>query len=185
MTAMGHVCQINISRGGVPKIPIPVATVNQLGIVGDGHRYRYHGGPHKSLLLIAAEFIDVLRAEGWPVFYGALGENLTTRGLSYRDWRPGQCYAAGGIILELTTPRTPCATIEVYWPGIGKRIFDKGVKSLDPSSAHWGESGFYASVLRPGTIHLNAPITLCDAARFAIGKGAHPEEVRDAQPRDR
>jgi hypothetical protein len=43
------------------------------------HRFRLHGGPGKALLLLASEVIDALCAEGWPLFYGALGENLTTR----------------------------------------------------------------------------------------------------------
>src|SRR5450755_3368456 len=69
----GRVAQINTSKGGVPKTPIPIATVGALGIAGDEHRYKDHGGREKALLLMAAETIDALRAEGWPVYYGAPG----------------------------------------------------------------------------------------------------------------
>lgn len=158
----GRVIQINASAGGVPKTPLPSAEVNRLGIVGDGHRYRLHGGPDKAVLLLAAEVIDQLRAEGFPVFYGALGENFTTRGLDYRHWLPGQTLCAGEIILKLTTPREPCKTLEPFGPGIQKRIYDRQVKALNPAAEHWGESGFYAAVLRGGSIAPEAIIEIVD-----------------------
>jgi MOSC domain-containing protein YiiM len=151
----GKVIQINTSKGGVPKRPIPCAEVHPLGIAGDEHRYAAHGGPQKALLLIASEVIDQLREEGWPVFYGALGENLTTQGLDYRSWRAGKRYRVGGIVLELTTPRQPCSTLNPYGTGIQKRIYDERVHALDPQSVKWGLSGFYASVVKPGHIELN------------------------------
>lgn len=148
----GRIVQLNSSKGGVPKLPLLQADVDRFGIVGDGHRFRYHGGPRKALLVIASEFIDTLRAEGWPLFYGALGENLTTAGLDHRAWRPGDCYRAGEVTLRLTTPRQPCKTLNPYGAGIQKRIYDERVKALDVTSGHWGESGFYAAVVTPGVI---------------------------------
>ena len=151
-----RVLQINISNGGVPKRSIQRADVTSLGIVGDIQRNRkYHGGPQKALLLIASEVIDRLAAEGWPVFYGALGENITTVNVDHRSWRPGLCYRIGAVLVALTTPRQPCATLNSYGPGIQKRLYDKQVKLLDPDSRHWGESGFYAAVLEPGSIMVN------------------------------
>jgi MOSC domain-containing protein YiiM len=103
----GRILQINISTGGVPKRPVSRAEVGTQGILGDVHRFRLHGGPGKALLLLASEVIDALCAEGWPVFYGALGENLTTRGLDHRMWHAGQRFRIGAVLLELTTPREP------------------------------------------------------------------------------
>lgn len=143
-----RILQINISpAGGVPKTPIAQAEVNSLGIVGDAHRFRLHGGPQKALLLLASEVIDTLCAEGWPLFYGALGENLTTRGLDHREWKSGQRFRAGEILLELTTPREPCKTLNPYGRGIQKRLLQKP-----------GESGFYAAVLAGGTLASDAII---------------------------
>jgi MOSC domain-containing protein YiiM len=158
----GQVIQINISKGGVPKLPVDLGQVTLLGIDGDAHRYEYHGGPEKALLLIAAEVIDELRSEGWPVFYGALGENFTTLGLDRRLWRVGQRFRAGDVLLQLTTPRAPCSTLNPYGPGVQQRIYDPLVSALDPSSPHWGESGFYARVLEPGSIRANAIIEAVD-----------------------
>ncbi len=157
-----RVLQLNISEGGVPKTPISIADVSPLGIVGDKHRYRYHGGPQKAILLVASEVIDSLQKEGWPVFGGALGENITTAGLDHRTWRAGQRYEIANVLLQLTEPRVPCSKLDLYGPGIQKRIFDNQVKALDTSSRHWGESGFYAAVLRRGSINANDTITLID-----------------------
>jgi MOSC domain-containing protein YiiM len=158
----GMVIQVSVSNGGVPKLPLNIAQVNTLGIEGDSHRYEYHGGAEKAVLLIASELVDELRSEGWPVFYGALGENLTTRGLNRRAWRSGQCFRAGDVLLQLTTPRAPCSTLNPYGTGIQNRIYDWLVKALDPSSVHWGDSGFYARVLEPGIIRTNAIIEAVD-----------------------
>ena len=137
----GRILQINTSAGGVPKAPIAKAEVGTLGIAGDGHRFRLHGGPDKAILLLASEVIDALRAEGWPLYYGALGENLTTAGLDHSLWQPGQYFRCADVLLQLTTPREPCRTLNPYGRGIQKRL-----------RAHPGESGFYAAVLSGGTL---------------------------------
>ena len=75
----GHIVQINISPGGVPKRPIAEAEVTPEGIRGDSWAHpQIHGGPNQALLLITSEGIGELIAQGYPVFPGALGENLTT-----------------------------------------------------------------------------------------------------------
>jgi MOSC domain-containing protein YiiM len=142
-----RILQINISAGGVPKTAVARAAVGPLGIPGDGHRFRLHGGPGKALLLLASEVVHSLRAEGWPLFYGALGENLTTAGLDHRTWQQGLRFRMGEVLIELTTPREPCRTLNPYGRGIQKRLRQK-----------WGESGFYAAVLTGGILTPNAII---------------------------
>jgi MOSC domain-containing protein YiiM len=157
----GHIIQISISSGGLPKRPIPEGIITPLGIEGDVHAHpEIHGGPRQAVLLIAAEAVDELIARGYPLFYGALGENLTTRGLDRRQLRLGQRLRAGGALLELTKVRVPCATLDVYGPAIKQEIYDRRVKSGDPTSPRWGMSGFYASVIEPGPIQVNAIITV-------------------------
>jgi MOSC domain-containing protein YiiM len=158
----GFIIQINISPGGIPKRPIPEAIVTPEGIRGDGWSHAdIHGGPNQALLLITSEGIDELIAQGFPLFPGALGENLTTLGLDRRKMRVGQRFRAGEVFLELTKRRAPCVTLNVY-PGIQHAIFDAQVNSGDSSSPRWGLSGFYARVLRGGTIRQNDPIALTD-----------------------
>ena len=159
----GVVLQISTSKGGVPKRPIPEAEVTPSGIVGDAWRHpQFHGGPRKAILLITAEGIDHLVAQGFPVFYGALGENITTRGLDRRSLRIGQRYRAGEVVIELCEIRLPCGTLDVYGTGIQAATYDAKIQAGDPSSPCWGLSGFYASVVRPGTIRIGDAISLVD-----------------------
>lgn len=123
------------------------------GVAGDDwRRKRYHGGPRQALLLVADEALARLRAAGFPVFPGALGENLTTRGLDFRAFRAGQRYRVGEVLLELTRLRAPCRTLDVFGAGIREALYDIRAKAGDPASPVWGEGGFYAAVLEPGRI---------------------------------
>jgi MOSC domain-containing protein YiiM len=149
----GTVLQINVSQGGIPKREIPFGTLTPAGITGDSWRYRFHGGPKQAVLLITVEGIEELAAQGFPLSPGALGENLTTRGLDRRALRFGQRLQVGGALIELTKMRQPCATLNVYGPGVQAAMYDARVVKGDAGSPLWGLSGFYASVVQPGTVH--------------------------------
>ena len=104
--------------------------------------------------------MDDLAARGYPLFYGALGENLTTRGIPIRELRIGDCLKAGGALLEITQPRGPCSALHVYGECLKDQIYDTRVKALDPDSPRWGMSGFYACVLEPGYVSTNDSVYL-------------------------
>jgi MOSC domain-containing protein YiiM len=130
--------------------------ITPLGIEGDLHAHpSIHGGPRKAILIIAAEIVDELISRGYPLFYGALGENLTTRGIPIRDLRIGDQLRAGGALLEITQPRGPCTALHVYGESLKDEIYDARVKALDSESPHWGMSGFYSRVLTPGPVRTN------------------------------
>jgi MOSC domain-containing protein YiiM len=158
----GRIIQINISPGGVPKRPVLEATFTPQGVVGDSWNHpNIHGGPRQAVLILGAESIEELVDRGYPLYPGALGENLTTRGLDRKQLRIGQRLRAGAeVILEITKIRVPCATIEVYGLTIGREIYDKQIKAGDPTSPRWGLSGFYAAVIRPGPVQVNDPIVI-------------------------
>ena len=159
----GSIIQISISPGGIPKRPIPEATVTATGILGDGWAHPdIHGGPMQALLLITSEGIDELTAQGHPLFHGALGENLTIQGLDRRQMRVGQRYRVGESFLELTKLRAPCTTLDVYGPAIKQAVYDAKVKAGDPSTPRWGLGGFYARVLKAGTLRPGDIIELVD-----------------------
>jgi MOSC domain-containing protein YiiM len=157
----GIVVQVNVSPGGVPKRAVLTGIVTLDGLVGDswGHP-QIHGGPLQKILLLAEEVIDELKQKRFPVFPGALGENLTTRGIHPNRWRAGQVWRAGTARLELTKVRTPCNTIKVYGSAIHEALFDARVQSKDISSPLWGYSGFYARVVTEGAVQPGDPITL-------------------------
>ncbi len=158
---LGTITQVNISPGGVPKRSILEGILTPLGVRGDScANPKIHGGPNQAVLLIASETIDELVAAGYPVFAGALGENLTTRGLDRRLWRIGQQFRVGDALVELSKVRAPCITLDVYGPSIKNAIYDKQVKAGDVSSPRWGMSGMYARVLKPGFVSAGAPIEL-------------------------
>jgi len=103
----GSVVQVNISPGGLPKRAIAEGMIGPLGIEGDVQAHpQIHGGPLQAVLIIAAEVVDALIARGYPLFYGAMGENLTTRGIPIRDLRIGDQLRVGGAVLEVTKPRS-------------------------------------------------------------------------------
>jgi len=149
----GTIVQVAVGPGGLPKYPIPQGRIASLGLEGDAHAHpAIHGGPRKAILLIAAEVVDELTARGYPLFYGALGENLTTRGLNVSALRIGDRLRAGGALVEITQPRGPCDALNVYGPSLRREIYDARVKALDPASPRWGMSGFYAAVPVPGPV---------------------------------
>jgi MOSC domain-containing protein YiiM len=111
-------------------------------------------------LIITSEGIEELKQLGFPLFHGALGENLTTQGLDRRQFRSGQRYRVGEVELELTTPRGPCENLNPYGAGIQKAMYDGKVKAGDHTSPLWGLSGFYASVVRTGALRPGDPIQL-------------------------
>jgi MOSC domain-containing protein YiiM len=159
----GSIVQVSISRGGIPKLPIPEGFVTPHGIEGDRWAHpQIHGGPRQAVLLICSEVVDELAAKGYRVFYGALGENLTTRGLDRREMRAGQRYRVGEAFIELTKVRAPCSTLDVYGESIKAEIYDKQVKAGDPGSPRWAMSGFYAAILRAGMVRRDDIITLVD-----------------------
>jgi MOSC domain-containing protein YiiM len=149
----GTILQVNISLGGLPKRPVREGFIQPMGVEGDRHAHPdIHGGERKAILLIASEIVDELTARGYPLFYGALGENLTTRGIDVRQIRIGDQIRAGGAMLEITQPRGPCTQLDIYGETLKYDIYDQRVKQRDPKSPRWGMSGFYASVLTPGPV---------------------------------
>lgn len=158
----GTVLQVNVSRGGIPKRPTLLGELTAAGVAGDAWRFPFHGGVRKAILLVTIEGIDELVSHGFPLFAGALGENLTTQGLDRRALRLGQRLNVGDSIIELTTIRTPCATLDVYGTGIQAAMYDARVQKGMADSPLWGLSGFYASVVQPGIVRPGDAIVLPD-----------------------
>ncbi|MGK2965642.1 MAG: MOSC domain-containing protein [Tepidiformaceae bacterium] len=149
-----HILQINLSHGGVPKLPVLEANVTELGIEGDTHSdRRNHGGPERAVCLFANERIEALRAEGHPISPGSTGENITTAGLDWSLVVPGARLRLGpDLLIEVTRYTTPCTTIQRSFVGNNfARILN---------DQHPGDSRVYARILTPGAIRPGDPIEL-------------------------
>jgi MOSC domain-containing protein YiiM len=159
------ILQLSVSNGGVPKYDIESGIVTPLGLQGDRHAHpQIHGGPLKAILLITSEGIEELKQDGFPLYPGALGENITTVGLDRRTVRIGQQYLLGAASIQITQMRQPCDTLRPYGPGIGRAVYDAEVKAGNYKSPRWGLGGFYASVVRPGTIRPGDTVSLIEEA---------------------
>lgn len=165
----GRLVQINVSPGGVPKRPVPVANVTRLGIEGDGHRdAAHHGGPERALCLFALERIEALQGEGHLVEPGTLGENLTVEGLDWAAVRPDDFFRVGeDVLIQISRFTSPCANVRAaFLDGDYARVSEK---------RHPGWSRLYARVLVPGEIRTGDPVVRLTAAQatrhLAVGLG--------------
>src|SRR5918997_2231804 len=108
-----------------------------LGIAGDAHRgetvkhrSRVARDPTRPNLrqvhLIHAELHDELRAAGFPVAPGEMGENVTTRGLDLLALPTGARLRLGaGAVVEVTGLRNPCRQLDRFRPGLMAAVLDR------------------------------------------------------------
>lgn len=150
---MGMVHQINTSEGGVPKLPVESALVDQRGIVGDVQADRVnHGWPDQALCLFSLEVIERFQSEGHPIAPGSAGENVTVTGLDWAEVTPGRELAIGPVRVEITDYATPCSK--------NARWFVDGRYNRMHAGRHPGESRVYARILEGGRISIGDSVTL-------------------------
>lgn len=146
LIASGRVLQVNVSSGGVPKLPVDGARVGPFGLDGDKHNEpTVHGGPHRAVCLFGIEVIERLNAEGHPIGPGGAGENLTTAGIEWSALPIGSTVSIGdSLVLELSWSATPCATQTGNFSdgNFNRILIDK----------HPYDSRMYARVLQEGFV---------------------------------
>ncbi len=101
-----------------------------LGVEGDchlgekvQHRSRLSRDPRppnlRQVHLLHAELHDELRAVGFDLAAGQMGENVTTRGIDLLDLPTGtRLHLGDGAVIEVTGLRTPCAQLDEIRPGL-------------------------------------------------------------------
>ena len=145
------VISVNISPGGIPKTPVAVGAVMFSGLRGDGHNHAKHNSPLQALSIIDIEDLEDLRREGYDVYPGATGENLTLSGLDVDALEVGdRLRFAGGVEIELTKVRKPCYVLDAIDPQLKTGIF--------------GRCGVLAKVLREGEIRAGETMEVIRAA---------------------
>ncbi len=146
MTA--RVVSVNVSPGGVPKLPADEQWVGRLGLADDRHTEPEpeHGGPEQAVCLYSMEAIARVGADGHTAFPGAYGENLTFEGMEMDSIVSGDrlIIGDGGLVLELTKRAEPCQTIAHWF--VERRIGRINSRQY-PADARW-----YARVITEGPV---------------------------------
>lgn len=137
-----------------------------LGVEGDAHcgvtvkhRSRVAVDPSQPNLrqvhLIHAELFDDLKNAGFSVGPGALGENITTRGIDLLGLPVGARLIIGDAVIAVTGLRNPCQQINDLQPGLLKQVVHTdaagNVKRL---------SGIMGTVARGGAVTAGDEITV-------------------------
>ncbi len=146
--------RINVSPGGVPKLPVPTAMVDASGLVGDEQADRvHHGHPEQAICLYSLEVIHALREEGHPIEPGSAGDNLTLSGLDWEAVVPGSRLKIGETIeIEVTGYTSPCVKNAGWFL---ERDFNRMSQTDHP-----GWSRLYARVLEPGEVSVGDAVVL-------------------------
>jgi MOSC domain-containing protein YiiM len=88
--------------------------VYDYGVYGDVQADRKnHGGLFQAVYAYGQEDADWWSAQlGREIPAGLFGENLRTEGIAVSGAEIGERWRIGGALLEVTAPRTPCATFQ-------------------------------------------------------------------------
>jgi MOSC domain-containing protein YiiM len=162
----GCITQLNLKpkvgrSRGLPKRPVPQLTITPEGVQGDFNRWRTeaaHGDPDQAVLLHREEDLADLRAEGWPVQAGDLGENLTVVGLAANSLQAGTQVRVGEVLLLVSKPCDPC-TVLYSLPYVG---IERGPGFLRTLT---GRRGWFTRVLQGGTVRVGMSVEV-------IGRGS-------------
>ena len=145
-----------------------------LGVEGDAHlgttvkhRSRVARDPSQPNLrqvhLIHAELFDELKVQGFDVAAGAMGENITTRGIDLLNLPAGTRLQIGeSAVIEVTGLRNPCVQIDRFRKGLMNAVLGK-----DEHGNLVRKSGIMGIVLEGGEIRPG------DAVQAALPTGPH------------
>ena len=124
------------------------------GVVGDRiGNGRHHGGDTHAVLAVAREELDWWSRElARELGDGMFGENLTTLGVEVDDARLGEQWRVGAALLQVSGPRTPCATFAAH---MGEERWLRRFTAR-------ARVGAYLSVVEAGVIEPGDPIEVVE-----------------------
>ncbi|MES1161873.1 MAG: MOSC domain-containing protein [Rhizobacter sp.] len=168
---MGQARVVAVSSNGEYRFSKPnresITLLAGLGIEGDvhagvtvKHRSRVARDPSQPNLrqvhLMHAELFDELRAQGYEIAPGDLGENVTTRGIALLDLPVDTELTLGdSAIVRLTGLRNPCHQIDAFRRGLLAAVLDR-----DAEGGLVRKAGVMGVVLRGGVVHVGDAISL-------------------------
>jgi MOSC domain-containing protein YiiM len=111
-----------------------VTLVEGHGVEGDAHagatiqhrsrrRWRPHDPNPRQVHLLHAELLDDLRAQGFDVCPGEVGENVTTRGIDLLGLPAGALVRLGAdAVVRVTGLRNPCVQLDRFQGGLMQAV---------------------------------------------------------------
>ncbi len=143
---MATIISINISRGGIPKVPVPAVRFSFSGLEGDGHNHAKHNTPLQAVCIQDIEKLEELgRSAPYKLEPGQAGENLTVQDLHVNGLALGTILElSGGVVLEISRVRKPCYVMDSIHPQL--------------KNDAWGRHGMYARVIREGFVRAGETI---------------------------
>lgn len=116
--------------------------ITQAGLAGDEILdTKNHGGPDQAVYVYGSPDYEWWSEElGRELSPGTFGENLTIAGLVSAGSCIGDRFCVGGVVLEVTAPRIPCATLAAR---MGDPKFVKRFRRA-------GRPGLYCRVIQEG-----------------------------------
>ncbi|MDQ8705225.1 MOSC domain-containing protein [Streptomyces sp. LHD-70] len=160
-----------VSSNGVHSFTKPdrdsITLLAGLGVEGDvhagvtvKHRSRVAQDPTQPNLrqvhLMHEELFAEVGAEGFEVRPGALGENITTRGLDLLALPVGTLLRIGGAaVVEVTGLRNPCVQIDAFQQGLLKQVVGR-----DEAGNLVRKAGIMSVVRTGGTVRPGDPVTV-------------------------
>jgi hypothetical protein len=142
-----------------------IRLVAGLGVEGDAHlgetvkhRSRVRFNPSEPNLrqvhLIHGELHDELRAAGFDVAPGEMGENLTTRGLDLLGLPAGaRLHLGESAVVQVTGLRNPCVQLDRFQPGLMAACLARA-----PDGGLVRKAGIMSIVLTGGDVRPGDPI---------------------------
>jgi MOSC domain-containing protein YiiM len=144
-----------------------ITLVAGVGVSGDAHagatvkhRSRVAADPTQPNLrqvhLIHGELHDELRARGFDIAPGRMGENITTRGVDLLALPVGALLRIGAAaLIGITGLRNPCSQIDGIQPGLLAAVLDHA-----PDGTLIRKAGVMGVVLQGGVVRIGDPITI-------------------------
>ena len=136
------------------------------GVEGDAHagrtvkhRSRLATGAHlpnlRQVHLIHVELLAELEAAGFAVEPGAMGENVTTRGIDLLGLPRGARLRMGDAVVEITGLRNPCGQLDRFQQGLREALLGR-----DAEGNLVRKAGVMAIVIEGGEVEPGDPIAV-------------------------
>ena len=160
-----------------------------LGVEGDAHlgktvkhRSRVARDPElpnlRQVHLIHAELHDELRAAGFAVSAGQMGENVTTQDIDLLGLPTGaRLYLGDAAVVGVTGLRNPCAQLDHFQPGLMAAMLGR-----DEYGGLIRKAGIMGIVLTGGEVRPGDKIRV-EPPRGRTGRSSESEKARDKRKR--